>query len=133
MKRFIVCGGREYTDWIAVFYHLNRISEKFAAYKVEGDQRVRTPGIAAIIQGGECGADEMAREWAGVFEISCTTFHADYKRDGDRAGPINNQRMIAEAEADGVIAFPGGRRTADLIARARAAGLNVWEPEKVSK
>ena len=29
---------------------------------------------------------------------------------------------------DGLIAFPGGSGTADMVARARAAGVTVWVP-----
>jgi len=47
---------------------------------------------------------------------------------GRRAGAIRNQEMIDEGKADGVVAFPGGKGTEDLVRRAEAAGLTVWRP-----
>ena len=42
--------------------------------------------------------------------------------------PMRNQRMIAEGAApDFVIAFPGGLGTADMVERAKAAGVEVIE------
>jgi len=36
--------------------------------------------------------------------------------------------MIDEGKPDGVVAFPGGRGTEDMVRRAAAAGLKVWFP-----
>jgi hypothetical protein len=130
MKRFIVCGGRDYSDWIAVFCALDRIDERFATYTGEGDERKRTPGIACIIQGGATGADALAKEWAELRGIPCETYHADWKRYNDAAGPMRNERMAKEARANGLVAFPGRRGTADMKRRAEAYGIKVWEPEK---
>ena len=38
--------------------------------------------------------------------------------------------MIDEHKPDLVLAFPGGRGTADMIKRAIAAGIEVREPTK---
>jgi len=35
--------------------------------------------------------------------------------------------MLAEGEPDAVLAFPGGRGTADMVRRAKRAGVPVWE------
>src|SRR5690606_30354012 len=51
-------------------------------------------------------------------------YPADWRRHGRAAGPIRNQEM-ADAGADLCIAFPGGRGTADMVRRARAAGIPV--------
>jgi hypothetical protein len=48
--------------------------------------------------------------------------------EGKAAGSIRNQRMLdAEKHIDVVVAFPGGRGTADMVRRARAAGIHVLE------
>ena len=47
---------------------------------------------------------------------------------GRRAGPIRNQEMLDLWVPDGVVAFPGGAGTADMVARARAACVTVWVP-----
>lgn len=36
--------------------------------------------------------------------------------------------MLEEGRPHGVIALPGGGGTADVVRRARAAGLPVWQP-----
>ncbi len=38
--------------------------------------------------------------------------------------------MIDEWHPDAVVVFPGGSGTADMVERARKAGLPVWEPMK---
>jgi hypothetical protein len=41
---------------------------------------------------------------------------------------IRNTQMLAEGRPDGVVAFPGGRGTANMVRQAAAAGLGVWFP-----
>ena len=61
--------------------------------------------------------------------VWCETYPAAWDR-GRRAGPERNQRMIEIGEPDGGVAFPGGCGTADMVRKARAAGLVVWRPGK---
>jgi predicted Rossmann-fold nucleotide-binding protein len=110
--RLVVCGGRDYADVWAVHKTLTRLHAE--------------RGIAAIIQGGAKGADELARIWASEHDIPVETFDADWKQHGKAAGPIRNGVMLAESKPDGVVAFPGGRGTADCVRQAEAAGLTVW-------
>jgi hypothetical protein len=56
------------------------------------------------------------------------TIQADWKRYGPAAGPLRNAEMLHEYQPDGVIAFPGGKGTTDMIKKARQAGIKVWEP-----
>jgi len=44
------------------------------------------------------------------------------------AGGDRNQQIIDDGKLDGVVAFPGGTGTADMIRRAKKAGLEVWKP-----
>jgi hypothetical protein len=53
-----------------------------------------------------------------------------YQEYGKGAGPRRNKQMIEEGNPDLVIAFPGGRGTADMINRARAAGVRVIEVQE---
>ena len=50
-------------------------------------------------------------------------FPADWKVRGRAAGHIRNQQMLDEGRPHLVVAFPGGRGTADMVRRARAAGI----------
>lgn len=110
----LVCGGHTYRNKNAVNRALDRLHAK--------------RGITAIIQGAADGADRYAAEWGWDHKIPVGSFPADWKTHGRKAGPIRNQRMLDEGKPDGVVAFPGGRGTADMIERAEMAGLIVWKP-----
>jgi ABC-type sugar transport system substrate-binding protein len=112
--RIIVCGGRNYTDHEAV-------SKALLAMWFASDRPKLT-----IVQGGAQGADECARQVAATQNFLCETFRAEWDREGNAAGPRRNQRMV-NAGADLLVAFPGGRGTADCVRRARKAGIPVVE------
>lgn len=111
--RVLVCGGRDFTD-----------EEHFASAMKKADV-IHGP-FHVIIQ-GECktGADKMARSWAIYNQADEVGFHADWTKHGRAAGPLRNQRMIDAGKPDLVIAFPGGKGTADMVRRAEAAGVKV--------
>lgn len=113
MKRVLVCGGRDYTN----VKHVRRV---LARIEVEHDSLI-------IIEGGAVGVDACASEWAHHRGFENLTFHADWKKHGRAAGPIRNQQMLDEGKPDLVVAFPGGTGTADMVRRARAAGVPVIE------
>jgi len=113
----IVCGGRDYNDSRAVFWALDQVRAKF--------------GVSKIMHGGAQGADALASSWAETDGASVEVFAADWERHGKAAGPKRNQAM-ADAGADGCVAFPGGKGTEDMVRRATAAGIKVWRPFKVS-
>jgi hypothetical protein len=111
--RVLVCGGRDFNDPLTFGSWMGGLMKR--------------SGIAVIIEGGATGADRMAREfgkWAG---IPVETFAADWKTHGRAAGPIRNQRMLTEAKPDIVMAFDGGKGTADMVRRAKGAGVEVFE------
>lgn len=109
--RVLVCGGRNYDDTATVFSALSAI---------DGETE-----IAAIIEGGATGADQRAAEWARINEVDCELFVADWVHKGRKAGPLRNQRMLDEGKPDLVVAFPGGKGTADMVRRAEKAGVPV--------
>ena len=112
--RIIVCGGRHFPDRRAVW----RVLDHIHTYR----------SVAEIIQ-GECatGADRYAREWALDYGIPLQGFAARWDLYGRRAGPMRNREMLA-CRPDGVVAFPGGRGTGDMIAAAGEAGIAVYLP-----
>ena len=128
--RVLVCGGREYGE-IPVDYTWADVERAMheRAFLDEALSKVhaRNP-IGFLVSGGARGADRFALLWAGTHGVRG---HAEkvcpdeWKRLGKRAGPIRNQRMIDLHKPDVVIAFPGGRGTADMCARATAAGIPV--------
>ncbi|MBX9853892.1 MAG: SLOG family protein [Gemmatimonadaceae bacterium] len=109
--RVIVCGGREYNELQHVWTTLSGMS----------------PEITAIAHGGADGADCCAGAWASAAGVSTRVFRANWSLHGRAAGPLRNAQMLREFQPDAVIAFPGGRGTADMIRQARAAGVRVIE------
>lgn len=117
MLRVLVCGGRNFNDPVTLGSWLGGIQ--------------RDHGIAAIIEGGADGADNMARKFAEWRGIPVVTFKADWQKHGRAAGPIRNQEMLTFSKPDLVVAFEGGKGTADMVRRAKAAGVRVLEATKI--
>jgi hypothetical protein len=51
----------------------------------------------------------------------------------DASKGMRNQQMLDEGRPTLVVAFPGGRGTADMMRRARVAGIEVIEISKVAR
>jgi hypothetical protein len=109
----LVCGGRDYSDWFKVRHTLYDIAV--------------LRGICRIVHGNAPGADNLAMNWAEWQKIPQGKYPADWTRYGNGAGPIRNQQMLDSEPIDLVVAFPGGNGTADMVRRARAAGIPVTE------
>lgn len=115
IQRVLVCGGREFNDRDYVFQQLERLHSR---------HRFRL-----LIHGGAGGADSIADAWArgsGVQPVTCEPLWYYYRAKGlvRAAGVLRNQAMLL-LHPQLVIAFPGGRGTADMINRATLAGVPV--------
>lgn len=106
--RVLVCGGRNYENWRTAHRTLSELR----------------PSV--IIQGGARGADSLAAKWADINGVPLVTYPALWKQ-GKKAGVMRNAFMLADSRPDLVVAFPGGRGTADMVGRARVAGVEVRE------
>lgn len=95
---------------------------------VLGDLHAETP-ITAVIEGGASGADMLGRCWAEMHHVKSVTVPADWATHGKAAGPIRNRRMLTDFKPDLVVAFPGGRGTANMIHQAERAGVRVLRAE----
>lgn len=115
----LVCGGRDFSRRAVVFGALR---------KMHDEQR-----IVLIVTGAASGADELAEAWARSSEIDYRGCPARWSQEGRAAGPRRNDRMLGylqsvrHGNAIRVVAFPGGRGTADMVRRAREAGIEVVE------
>jgi hypothetical protein len=117
----LVCGGRDFNDYRLIWRTLDKLFDEIK--------------FSVLIHGAARGADWHAGFWArGVSSIGregptvhVTSFPANWKKHGKSAGPIRNQLMLDVGKPDLVIAFPGGSGTADMIRRARKAGVPVKE------
>lgn len=111
--RVLICGSR---NWVLYGPILERV-------------RALDPDTDVVIEGGQRGADLLARQAALECEIPFFEFPAQWKRTGRSAGPKRNARMLRDGEPDLVIAFhedPGlGTGTADMVRKANLAGVPV--------
>jgi hypothetical protein len=83
---------------------------------------------ATLVHVGDAtGLDECVRRWCERRRVPFTVHRADWIAHGKAAGPIRNRAMLTAAAADGatLVAFPGGRGTADCVRQARAMGVPV--------
>lgn len=124
--RILVCGGRDFNDWNLFRSVLDEIVYR-KNWICEPDQYGNWLPRVVIISGAARGADTMAIEWSVSNWCPFIEFPADWKTHGNRAGPIRNQQMIDEGKPDLVVAFPGGKGTADMIKRAKKAGIELIE------
>ncbi len=110
--KVLVCGGRDFKDFESVNEELTWLA---------GEHSLE------IIHGGAKGADSLAGEWARLTSTPCKVFKADWAKYGRAEGPIRNKQMLIEGKPDLVIAFPGGKGTANMVKQAREAGIEVKE------
>lgn len=113
MSKVLVCGGRDYANREHLWEVLTYLRE--------------TRRLGLLIEGGSRGADRLANRWAWSHGTLTWTFPADWQKYGKAAGAIRNQQMLDEGQPDLVVAFPGGAGTADMVSRARRAGVEVIE------
>lgn len=117
--KVLVCGGRDFNDAMTLGSWLGGI------HKNNGP-------ITLLIEGGARGADFMAKEFAKWMGIPVKTFEADWNRHGKRAGPLRNKQMLEEGKPDLVVAFEGGKGTANMVEQAKAAGVKVLMATKIT-
>jgi hypothetical protein len=111
----IVCGGRDFEDGAFINHTLDLFH--------------KCRPIRTVIQGGARGADTWARTWAESRGVMWIQVDADWKEHGRKAGPIRNAEMLAY-KPDMVIAFEGGRGTANMVKQALDAGVQVMRCTK---
>lgn len=105
-ETWVVCGGRKFSD-----------AELFESVM---SQLVGMFGCPTkIVHGDAPGLDRMAGSWAERMAISVVAVPAEWDKHGDAAGPIRNEDMLMQHRPKRVIAFPGGKGTADMVRRVR--------------
>lgn len=106
----LVTGGRDYTD-------AARLREMLDALH-------KSHGFRVLVHGCASGADSLAARWAssrGIHPAGCPALWDTY---GKQAGPIRNCAML-QLRPELVVAFPGGRGTADMVDQAKQGGIRV--------
>jgi hypothetical protein len=143
--RILVCGGRDYGDLASL--NQNRNDPRWAKRKQEyslifktldkiawdrrGDNEPDEDGNwlpqVFIISGAARGADSAAADWSVLNLCPGKEYPADWDTHGRAAGYIRNKQMLKEGKPDLVVAFPGGKGTANMVKLARDAGVEVIE------
>ncbi len=109
--RVIICGGRGYQGRD----YMEKCLDKFhAKYK-----------ISMVIEGGAQGADNHGASWADNTGIPRVTCHSNWQKLGKGAGPVRNKTMLSLTPR-AIIAFPGGKGTANMCMQAEKAGVKVF-------
>lgn len=121
--RILVCGGRNYTN--------RKILEEILSdywYSRSHEQQ----NEFVLIHGDARGADRLARDWClrTCYEWCHAPFPADWNKYGRSAGPIRNKQMLDEGKPSVVLAFPGGKGTANMIKLAIEAGVEVIQVDE---
>ncbi len=122
--RLLVTGSRYLND----YNYFSKEMDKFCS-----SHSIPT----TVIHGAARGADTLASRW--VREMNSMRNHdpiiteieepAKWKLHGKAAGPIRNQLMLVEHKPDMVLAFPGGKGTANMIKIARWNGVPIVDLE----
>jgi hypothetical protein len=144
--RILVCGGRDFGDidreqqhhepdhpavrkaekeYQFVMSELTRLSVQYSTLYNPDDNWL--PTDIEIISGMAPGVDTVAIDWAVCNWCKWHEFPADWAKHGKAAGPIRNKQMLVEGKPDLVVAFPGGRGTANMVKQAREANVEVIE------
>ena len=96
--KIIIAGSRSFTDW-------NRLEKEvlqiLTEYKKQG--HVLTKDTVEIVSGGARGADTLAEQFAGKYNLKLKIFKADWDRLGKSAGYARNVEMANYADI--LIAF----------------------------
>ena len=115
-KRILICGDRNYQDWIKVQEYLDTISR-----------------TTIIIHGGARGADSLAGNLATSLKMKVIKFPADWDKYGKAAGVLRNQQMLDEGHPDLVVYFhkdiENSKGTRDMLKRATDSGIRTINGE----
>lgn len=136
--RVLVCGGRDFADGEAMYHTLADIpnTPHFLNHEatritiVNGKARGADQLADSVAKGLLYDTDPHPADWSGPCRATCRPGHRRRNAYGDycpAAGNYRNQDML-DSGIDLVIAFPGGRGTADMVARATDVGIPVVEP-----
>ena len=111
--RIIVSGSRSHCDLQLVERELDKLHRRMLIH---------------VVIHGCCGDQAGAIEhWARSNGIAVVRYPPNWERFGHQGEILRNSFMLEDSRPDLVVAFPGGHSTADLLLRARRAGIAVLE------
>lgn len=107
--RVLVCGSRNAKDPAPVRARLDRIRHK----------------LDFLVCGDASGVDAFAAAWARENGIAHAIFPACWEYYGREAGPVRNVWMSRMVVPDLVLAFEGGKGTANMVKVAHLQEIEV--------
>ena len=107
-----IAGGKTVTDAGAVIHSLDKARAKYADL--------------VLVHGGGPGVERIAAQWAERNAVHQVVCKPDWQRHG-RAAPFRRNDALLDLLPKGVIAFPGGGITGNLIDKARQRGIPVMK------
>ncbi len=110
--KVLVTGGRSFS---------NRSLLNEVLFEIHNDSP-----ISLLIHGAAKGADALADAWALDHGVETCPCPPDWRRFGKGAGVIRNAQML-DFGPDILIAFAGGRGTADMVRKAKSKGVAILE------
>lgn len=126
--RILVCGGRDYGNTKEEFFEICEKLNDLCLDKgwiLQPDEYGNWMPNVFVISGKADGVDAVANNWAIVNWCGYMEFPADWDKYGKAAGPIRNKQMLDEGMPHFVVAFKGGKGTANMIKQAKEAGIPV--------
>ncbi|MBK5540799.1 DUF2493 domain-containing protein [Pseudomonas sp. TH05] len=109
--RILICAGRHYADT-----HLcRRVLEAF--------QRMHE--VRVLIHGGSQFLGAEIEDWAREIGADIVRYPPNWQLHGKHAERLRNAFMLKDSRPDLVIALPGGEDTEELLARAKAQGIQT--------
>lgn len=136
--RVLVCGGRDFgnisrhnppteSELKEYRFILSTLTKELCPPVTDDMETWLPPKDLYIIAGGAWGVDSAAIDWAVVNWVQFKEYPADWDTYGKAAGAIRNKQMLTEGKPDLVLAFPGGRGTANMVGQAKKANIPVKE------
>lgn len=107
--RLLVTGGREFAD-------IDLLVETLGDYLGED---------VHLFHGAATGADTLAAQFGQAAGWKVTGRPAKWREHGKAAGGLRNSELLAYAQPDLLVVFPGGAGTGDMVAKAREAGVKI--------
>jgi hypothetical protein len=109
--RIAVTGGRRHTNFKKVVETLDELHSQNR--------------ITVLAHGDATGADTLCARWARVHGVSAHRYDAEWNKYRQGAGPKRNEKMLKDEKPDLLVAFPGGKGTANCIKIAESLGIQV--------
>lgn len=113
--KIVVCGGRNFKDVDLMHDTMNALHS------------IRS--ITLLANGDARGADWWANQWAIANGVDVCKFPVNWRfKNKADAESHRNAVMLAVIQPDLVVAFLGGKNTADVTRQAALAGMTVLYP-----